>query len=87
MAGTIVVVMAGCQMKAHLNLSLASSSSQVTQPCSIEIAVTTWHEMLGLCPTHRAQYPQQNGWGWGNDLPDLYLPLLREEETRGAGRE
>ena len=23
----------------------------------------------------------------GYDLPDLYLPLLKEEETRGAGRE
>ena len=23
----------------------------------------------------------------GYDLPDLYLPLLRKEETRGAGRE
>ena len=23
----------------------------------------------------------------GYDLPDLYLPLLREEETRGSGRE
>ena len=23
----------------------------------------------------------------GYDLPNLYLPLLKEEETRGAGRE
>ena len=52
-AGAIVVVVAGCQTSAHLNLSIASHP-----PSSLDhalCATITQHETLGLCLTRTTQ--------------------------------